>query len=135
MSNKERAAELLIPNREWCKHHHRGEGGDPCGFCEFDAESGAQRLADAGLLAPDAPEPGVFKDGAEVEWDTLDGYVNVENGLIIAAHDERTEGDPPEKDEQLSPELGRLKFLNPAAAEEIGELLIAAAKYAKRGQR
>lgn len=94
----------------------------------------ADALADAGLLAPDAPEPGVFKDGAEVEWDTLDGYVNVENGLILVAHDERVEGDSPEKDEQLSPELGRLKFLNPAAAEEIGELLIAAAKYAKRGQ-
>lgn len=94
----------------------------------------ARKLEYAGLLAPDAPEPGVFKDGAEVEWDTLDGYVNVENGLILVAHDERVEGDPPEKDEQLSPELGRLKFLNPAAAEEIGELLIAAAKYAKRGQ-
>lgn len=94
----------------------------------------ADALTDAGLLAPDAPEPGVFKDGSEVEWDTLDGYVNIENGLIIAAHDERTEGDTPEKDEQLQPEPGRLKFLNPAAAEDLGELLIAAAKYAKRGQ-
>lgn len=94
----------------------------------------ADVLANAGLLAPDAPEPGVFKDGAEVEWDTLDGYVNIENGLIIVAHDERVEGDPPEKDAQLWPEPGQLKFLNPAAAEEIGELLIAAAKYAKRGQ-
>lgn len=94
----------------------------------------ARKLEYAGLLAPDAPEPGVFKDGAEVEWDTLDGYVNVENGLILVAHDERVEGDPPAKDEQLQPEPGRLKFLNPAAAEEIGELLIAAAKYAKRGQ-
>ena len=90
----------------------------------------ARKLEYAGLLAPDAPEPGVFKDGAEVEWDTLDGYVNVENGLIIVAHDERAEGDTPEKDAQLWPEPGQLKFLNPAAAEEIGELLIAAAKYA-----
>lgn len=93
-----------------------------------------RRLADAGLLAPDLPEPAYFESG-EVEWDTLDGYVNVENGLILAAHDERVEGDPPEKDEQLWPEPGRLKFLNPAAAEDLGELLIAAAKYAKRGQR
>ena len=86
MSNKERASELLIPNREWCKHHHKGEGGDPCGFCEFNAESGAERLADAGLLAPDLPEPTVYKDGAEVEWDTPRGYVNVENGVIEVAY-------------------------------------------------
>lgn len=61
--------------------------------------------------------------------------INIENGLIIAAHDERTEGDTPEKDAQLWPEPGQIKFLNPAAAEDLGEILIAAAKYAKRGQR
>lgn len=63
MSNVERAAELLIPNREWCKANHKGEGGDPCGFCEYDAETAADMLADAGLLAPDLPEPndtGIF---------------------------------------------------------------------------
>ena len=99
---------------------------------DWAAQNLAGDLADAGLLAPDLPEPAYFESG-EVEWDTLDGYVNVENGLILAAHDERVEGDPPEKDEQLWPEPGRLKFLNPAAAEDLGELLIAAAKYAKRG--
>lgn len=134
MSNKERAAALLTPNREHCQRVHNGEGGDPCMFCEYSAETAADMLADAGLLAPDLPEPAYFESG-EVEWDTLDGYVNVENGLILAAHDERVEGDPPEKDEQLWPEPGQIKFLNPAAAEDLGEILIAAAKYAKRGQR
>lgn len=57
MSNLEKAAKLLIPNRTWCKTHHKGEAGDPCGFCEYDAQTGAQLLADAGLLAPDLPEP------------------------------------------------------------------------------
>ena len=86
MSNKERAAELLIPNREWCKHHHRGEGGDPCGFCEFDAESGAQRLADAGLLAPDLPEPNEVGDYLEQIWGTVragDGYVSFSTPTVL----------------------------------------------------
>lgn len=118
MSNRERAAEIALRISR-----------------DVDvAKDLAEGLADAGLLAPELPEPCVFKDGAEVEWDTLDGYVNVENGLITVTHDERAEGDTPEKDEQLSPEPGRLKFLNPAAAEDLGELLIAAAKYAKRAQ-
>lgn len=47
----------------------------------------AERLADAGLLAPDPLEPDVYKDGAQVEWDTPRGYVLVENGTIKVAHD------------------------------------------------
>lgn len=123
MSDRERAAEVITT---WQARHKTEMDNNTT----WAAQNLAGDLADAGLLAPDAPEPGVFKDGSEVEWDTLDGYVNVENGLIIVAHDERVEGDPPEKDAQLWPEPGQLKFLNPAAAEEIGELLIAAAKYA-----
>ncbi|WP_311342541.1 hypothetical protein [Corynebacterium riegelii] len=57
MTNLDRAAALLIPNRTWCEKHHKGEAGDPCGFCEYNAQTGAERLADAGLLAPDLPEP------------------------------------------------------------------------------
>lgn len=57
MSNKERAATLLTPNYEHCQHVHNGEGGYPCMFCEYDAETAAERLAEAGLLAPDLPEP------------------------------------------------------------------------------
>lgn len=57
MSNRERAAALLTPNREHCQRVHKGEGGYPCMFCEYSAETAADMLADAGLLAPDLPEP------------------------------------------------------------------------------
>ncbi|MDK8241698.1 hypothetical protein [Corynebacterium coyleae] len=136
MSNKERAKRLLMPSIDWCDAHHQGEAGDlPCMYCEADAETGAERLAEAGLLAPDLPEPGVFKDGAEVEWATLDGYVNVENGLITVSHDERTEDDTPDKKAQLWPEPGQIKFLDHTAARHLGTLLIAAADHAERYQR
>ena len=57
MSNKERAAKLLTPNSEHCQRIHNGEGGDPCMFCEYNAETAADMLADAGLLAPDTDHP------------------------------------------------------------------------------
>ena len=93
----------------------------------------ADALADAGLLAPDLPEPGEYESG-EVEWATIDGYVNVENGLIVVSHDERVEDDTPERDELLWPEPGHIKFLNPANAEHLGHLLIAAARTQRNSQ-
>ena len=86
MSNKERTAKLLIPNRTWCKTHHRGEGGDPCGFCEHDSQTFAQHLADAGLLAPDLPEP--QEHGGKLVWPItgLDGWaVSLHDGWIRIA--------------------------------------------------
>lgn len=97
-------------------------------YCEVDAEAGAVRLAGAGLLAPDAPEPGVFKDGAEVEWATLDGYVNLEDGLITISHDERTEDDTPEQLNRLGADPGQIIITNPDKAEHLGNLIIAAAR-------
>ena len=66
MSNKERAAALLTPTSEHCQRVHNGEGGDPCMFCEYNAETAADMLADAGLLAPDAPEPLTAANGNPV---------------------------------------------------------------------
>ena len=109
MNNRDRAAEIID------KH-------------SFEPECIASYLADAGLLAPDAPEPGVFKDGAEIEWATIDGYVNLENGLITISHDERTEDDTPEQLERLRVDEGQIIITNPAKAEHIGHLLIAAAR-------
>lgn len=131
MNNIDKAAKLLVPNPTWCERVHKGEGGNPCMFCEADAEAGAVRLADAGLLAPDVPEPGVFKDGSEVEWDTPDGYVNVENGLITISHDERTEDDTPEQRERLQADPGQIIITDPAEAEYLGHLIIAAARTIK----
>lgn len=72
MSNKERAATLLTPNYEHCQRVHNGEGGDPCMFCEYDAEAAVERLADAGLLVPDLPAPDDYDYGAI--WDQVFAY-------------------------------------------------------------
>lgn len=116
MSNRERAAEVI-------ERH----GTDPC----REPECIAQDLADAGLLAPDVPEPGVFKDGSEVEWDTPDGYVNVENGLITISHSESNEDDTPEQRERLHADEGQIIITDPAEAEHLGHLIIAAARTIK----
>lgn len=53
----------------------------------------AERLADYGLLAEDLPEPSVFPGTKELEWATVDGYVNLKGGEILVAYDERDEDD------------------------------------------
>ena len=86
MSNKERAAKLLTPNSEHCQRVHKGEGGDPCMFCEYNAETAADMLADAGLLAPDLPEPNEMGDYLEQIWGTVhagDGYVSFSTPTVL----------------------------------------------------
>ena len=101
---------------------------------DWAAQNLASDLADAGRLAPDVPKPGVFKDGSEIEWDTPDGYVNVENGLITVSHDERTEDDTPEQRERLRVDAGQIIITDPAEAEYLGRLIIAAADHAQQGE-
>lgn len=121
MSNRDKAAEVI---RTWQARHKTEMDNNP----DWAAQNLAGDLADVGLIAPDVPEPGVFKDGAEVEWDTPDGYVNVENGLITIAHDERTEDDTPEQRERLQADPGQIIITDPAEAEHLGHLIIAAAR-------
>lgn len=97
-------------------------------------EDAAQALAEAGLLAPDLPEPAYFESG-EVEWDTLDGYVNINDGLITVSYSETNEHDDAPTVERLTPDPGQLKFLDPTAAKDIGTLLIAAAEHAERNRK
>lgn len=75
MSNIDRATELLKPNRDWCDQHHKGEGGDPCMFCEYNAGTAARILADAGLLVPDTDHPATLE--------TVEDYVNAPEWTII----------------------------------------------------
>ena len=121
MSNRDRAAEVI---RTWQARHKTEMDTNT----DWAAQNLAGDLADAGTLTPDIPEPGVFKDGAEVEWDTPDGYVNVENGLITISHDERTEDDTPEQRERLRVDEGQIIITDPAEAEYLGHLIIAAAR-------
>ena len=69
MSNREKAAEVI-----------RAHGFDPC----REPECIAQDLADAGLLAPDTPEPNTHGD-----WELAGGVtVTADDGeIIIARHD------------------------------------------------
>ena len=121
MNNREKAAEVITT---WQARHKTEMDNNT----DWAAQNLAGGLADAGLIAPDVPEPGVFKDGAEVEWDTLDGYVNVENGLITIAHSESNEDDTPEQRERLQADPGQIIITDPAEAEYLGHLIIAAAR-------
>lgn len=107
MSNRVRAAKII--------HHMTG---DP-----RRAHDVVNELADAGLLAPDAPEPTIY-DGL-AEWDTPRGYVNVENGVIVAAYGHRA---------TPSVALNTLIVDDRDAARAIGFALVAAANYKEEGQ-
>lgn len=121
MSNREKTAEVI---RTWQARHKTEMDNNP----DWAAQNLAADLANAGLTAPDLPEPGVFKDGAEIEWDTIDGYVNVENGLITISHSESTEDDTPEQRKRLRVDEGQIVITDPAEAEYLGHLIIAAAR-------
>lgn len=88
-----------------------------------------RRLSDAGLLAPDLPEPELCSSG-DAEWDALDGYVNLNDGLITVAYREIDEDDDSPTTERLRPETGKLKILDLTTAEKLGTFLVAAARYA-----
>ena len=123
MSNQERAEEIIYGLITGDDHRPRDV-----------ARNLARTLSDAGLLAPDLPEPAYFESG-EVEWDTLDGYVNINDGLITVSYSETNEHDDAPTVERLTPDPGELKFLDPTAAKDIGTLLIAAANHAEEGKR
>lgn len=126
MSNRERAAEAI---RTWQARHKTMMDTDP----EWAAQNLAGDLAAAGRLAPDLPEPS-FATEYETEWDTLNGYVNEHDGLITISHDERTEDDTAEQRERLRVDEGQIIITNPAEAEHIGHLIIAAADHAQQGE-
>lgn len=121
MSNKERAAALLTPNSEHCQRVHNGEGGDPCMFCEYSAETAADMLADAGLLAPDLPEANdpniIVPDGKG--W--LPGGPN--GPSVWTAPDSRI------MVQRIEP-----GDLTPEEAREVAHALLAAADEAERGR-
>lgn len=127
MSNKERAAALLTPNNEHCQRVHKGEGGYPCMFCEYNAETAADMLADAGLLAPDLPEPGRAwdDDEAPLMWKITDGF----NALAVVV-DERL----PETPVQLETFNQVVKRLTVKQARRAACALLAAANEAEGEQ-
>lgn len=120
MNNIDKAAKLLVPNPTWCERVHKGEGGHPCMYCEADAEAGAVLLADAGLLAPDLPEPAPLTaaNGNPV-W-------RADNTLIVTRYPDGEIGMmiTPEQEARYTPQ----------AARDQAALLLAAANYAEGSQ-
>ena len=75
MSNRERAADLITT---WQARHKTEMDNNT----DWAAQNLAGDLADAGLLAPDLPEPRIDIDGWQ-EWGHKHGtYVALENGKI-----------------------------------------------------
>lgn len=91
-----------------------------------------QRLADAGLIAPDLPdlpEPQTFPNG-EREWSSLIGFVNLDtDGTITMAYDERDEDDLAAGAEI---EPGELVFTRISEARALADALYAAANHAEK---
>ena len=88
----------------------------------------SRRLADAGLLTPDLPEPHTFPNG-EKEWYTPDGWVNLDtDGTITVVYDERDEDDIAAGAEI---EPGELVFTRVREARALACALLAAADHAE----
>ena len=117
MNNIDKAAKLLVPNPTWCERVHKGEGGNPCMFCEADAEAGAVRLADAGLLAPDLPEP-----NEAGFWHTDNTVTRALPNLLVEAG-------------FYGQGVDTYVKLTPAEAREAAHILLAAANYSEEGNR
>lgn len=98
------------------------------GVMTISAKDAARRLAKAGLLAPDLPEPQAFPNG-EREWYSINGWVNLDtDGTITVVYDERDEDDLAAGAEI---EPGELVFTRISEAREIADDLLAAADYAE----
>lgn len=83
----------------------------------------AESLADYGLLAPDLLDPSVFPDTGELEWEVVDGYVNLNGGEISVCYDERDE------DTYLTyptPEPGEICITDTTAGRELAYSILAA---------
>lgn len=120
MSNREKAADVI---RTWQQRHRTEMDNNP----DWAAQNLASDLAAARLLTPDIPEPN-FLTEYETEWDTLNGYVHEGDGLITISHNESTEDDTPEQRERLQAGTGQIIITDPAEAEHLGHLIIAAAR-------
>lgn len=120
-SNQQRAVEVL--NRHWSVAQETQQ--------DDEAVCCAQALADAGLLMPDLPEPGVFPDGS-LEWYTMDGYVNLEPGEpMIVSHDER---DSEISTPDLDPDPGEIIITKPEYAVCLSYILLAAADHMEKNE-
>lgn len=114
MSNLDKAVDLILPYIGDCNECERIGGA--CLYCVREATDAAQDLADAGLLALDAPEPRIDIDEWQ-EWGHKHGpSVALENGKI-------TVHIPDDISRELTREEARelAAWLNAAANHKEGE--------------
>lgn len=115
MTNYDRAVQVIYDeaNQMWEREEILTAAGE--------AERLANALADAGLLAPDLPEPRTFPD--TYEWHMKDGYVSLEDGILHVIHDETDEDWEPA---ELEPDPGELCFSDTTKARETAHAILAA---------
>lgn len=118
-TNQQKAADLIMGGIIFNQSGTMGQAVDAI----------AQALADAGLLAPDLPEPHTFPNG-EKEWYTLDGWVNLDtDGTITVVYDERDEDDIAAGAE-IDP--GELVFTRLSEAKVLARAFLAATNHAEK---
>lgn len=83
----------------------------------------AERLAESGLLAEDLPEPNIFSGAEELEWPTVDGYINLHGGEISVVYDERDEYDYLA---EPAPVPGEIRITDTTAGREVAYSILAA---------
>jgi len=116
MSNLDKAYEMILRHiSRDCESCYSTLG--PCSACEDDATDAARALADAGLLAPDLPEPRINIGGWQ-EWGHKHGNcVTLHNGMVTV---------------EIPDDISR--DLSPGEARELAAWLNAAADYAEGKQ-
>ncbi len=83
----------------------------------------AECLADNGLITEDLPDPNVFSGAEELEWPTVDGYINLKGGEISVVYDERDEYDYLT---EPAPMPGEIRITDTTAGRELAYSILAA---------
>ena len=114
MNNIDKAAQIIRDSSE--------VDGETLGYAH--SHNIANDLADAGLIAPDLPQPYVYAGGL-LEWDTPRGYVHLNNGEIEVAYDHPA---------APSLEHNTLRVPDREAAKSLVLALVAATNYSEGQQ-
>lgn len=117
MNNLDKAAELILPYIGDCAECNRI--GDACLDCVREAKDAAKDVAEAGLLAPDTPQP-FFEHGHGPNWEIP---INDQGGGVATVR--TLIGDV------FIERHGHGFITNPEEARKIAAALLAAADYSE----
>lgn len=118
MSNLEKVSDLILLNFAWdCPDCDAIWG--VCASCKADSDDAARALADAGLLAPDLPEP--QEHGGKLVWP-----ITGRDGWAVSLHDGWI---------RISDKYGATMDVDTELAYGFARALLAAANYAPETER